>query len=75
MAIVSSFGSNLTISELDVHPEGQKIEKELKALGCKLSVPTVFIGQELVYGSNEIMSMHLKGMLIPLLIKERAIWL
>ncbi|GJR95216.1 monothiol glutaredoxin-S2-like protein [Tanacetum coccineum] len=73
--LICSFGANPTVYELDEHPEGQKIEKELKALGCKPSVPAVFIGQELVGGANEIMSMHLKGKLVPLLIKERAIWL
>nr|GEW27213.1 RNA-directed DNA polymerase, eukaryota [Tanacetum cinerariifolium] len=73
--LICSFGANPTVYELDEHPEGQKIEKELKALGCKPSVPAIFIGQELVGGANEIMSMHLKGKLVPLLIKERAIWL
>ncbi|KAJ0742699.1 putative thioredoxin-disulfide reductase [Helianthus annuus] len=73
--LICSFGANPTVYELDERPDGQQIEKELIALGCKPSVPAVFIGQELVGGSNEIMSLHLKGMLVPMLIKERAIWL
>ena len=73
--LICSFGANPTVYELDEHPDGQIIEMELKALGCKPCTPTVFIGQELIGGANEIMSLHLKGKLVPMLIKERAIWL
>ncbi|KAM0027919.1 putative thioredoxin-disulfide reductase [Helianthus debilis subsp. tardiflorus] len=73
--LICSFGANPTVYELDERPDGQQIEKELIALGCTPCVPAVFIGQELVGGSNEIMSLHLKGKLVPMLIKERAIWL
>nr|XP_043637186.1 monothiol glutaredoxin-S2-like [Erigeron canadensis] len=73
--LICSFGANPTVYELDEHPEGPQIEKELKALGRKPCVPAVFIGQELVGGANEIMSLHLQGKLVPMLIKERAIWL
>ncbi|WOH04907.1 hypothetical protein DCAR_0624319 [Daucus carota subsp. sativus] len=48
---------------------------ELKALGRKPSVPAVFIGQELIGGSNEIFSLHLKGKLVPWLLNANAIWL
>nr|KAJ0187176.1 hypothetical protein LSAT_V11C900456760 [Lactuca sativa] len=73
--LICSFGANPTVYELDEHPDGQLIERELKALGCKPCIPSVFIGQELIGGANEIMSMHLRGHLVPMLIKERAIWL
>nr|KAJ0188846.1 hypothetical protein LSAT_V11C900456770 [Lactuca sativa] len=73
--LICSFGANPTVYELDEHPDGQLIERELKALGCKPCTPAVFIGQELIGGANEIMSLHLKGKLVPMLIKERAIWL
>ncbi|CAH1429091.1 unnamed protein product [Lactuca virosa] len=73
--LICSFGANPTVYELDEHPDGQIIERELKALGCKPCTPAVFIGQELIGGANEIMSLHLKGKLVPMLIKERAIWL
>ena len=72
--LISSFGANLTVYELDEHPKGQQIEKELKGLGCKPSVPAVFIGQELIGGTNEIMTLHLKGQLVPLLFRANAIW-
>ncbi|XP_071738314.1 monothiol glutaredoxin-S2-like [Rutidosis leptorrhynchoides] len=73
--LICSFGANPTVYELGEYSDGQQIEKELKALGCKPCVPAVFIGQELVGGDNEIMSLHLKGKLVPMLIKARAIWL
>nr|XP_043636911.1 monothiol glutaredoxin-S2-like [Erigeron canadensis] len=73
--LISSFGANPTVYELDELPNGQQIEKELKKLGCKPSVPAVFIGGELIGGANEIMTIHLKGQLVPLLLKANAIWL
>ncbi|GKC22453.1 monothiol glutaredoxin-S2-like protein [Tanacetum coccineum] len=72
--LISSFGANPTVVELDEHPKGQQIEKELKGLGCKPSVPAVFIGQVLIGGANEIMTLHLKGQLVPLLLRSNAIW-
>nr|XP_043610886.1 monothiol glutaredoxin-S2-like [Erigeron canadensis] len=74
MKLISSFGANPTVYELDEHPDGKQIEKELRGLGCKPSVPAVFIGEELIGGANEIMSLHLKGELVPLLLKANAIW-
>ncbi|KAI3783142.1 hypothetical protein L2E82_13206 [Cichorium intybus] len=66
-SLINSFGSNPVVYELDEHPDGQQLEMELKALGCKPSVPAVFIGQNLLGGSNEIMSLHLQGKLAKLL--------
>jgi len=43
------------------------LERELNALGLKPCVPAVFIGQELIGGANEIMSLNLKGKLAKLL--------
>ncbi|KAJ0512756.1 putative thioredoxin-disulfide reductase [Helianthus annuus] len=72
--LISSFGANPTVYELDEHPKGHQIEKELKGLGFKPSVPAVFIGQKLIGGANEIMALHLKGQLVPLLLGANAIW-
>nr|GFA82915.1 monothiol glutaredoxin-S2-like [Tanacetum cinerariifolium] len=72
--LISSFGANPTVYELDEHPNGHQLDKELRGLGCKPSVPAVFIGQELIGGANEIMSLHLKGQLVPLLLRANAIW-
>nr|KAJ0186535.1 hypothetical protein LSAT_V11C900456800 [Lactuca sativa] len=63
----------VVIQDLDKHPKGQQLEKELKGLGCKPSVPAVFIGQQLIGGANEIMTLHLKGQLVPLLLRCNVI--
>nr|GEU69540.1 monothiol glutaredoxin-S2-like [Tanacetum cinerariifolium] len=65
--LINSFGVNPTVYELDEHPNGQQLGSELRALGCKPSVPVVFIGQNLIGGSNEVMSLHIKGKLAQLL--------
>ncbi|KAD3338201.1 hypothetical protein E3N88_33722 [Mikania micrantha] len=72
--LISNFGANPTVYELDEHPDGKQLEKELRGLGCKPSVPAVFIGEDLIGGANEIMSLHLKGQLVQLLLKANAIW-
>ncbi|KAJ0791958.1 putative glutaredoxin-like, plant II, Thioredoxin-like superfamily [Helianthus annuus] len=72
--LISSFEANPTVYELDEHPKGHQIEKELKGLGFKPSVPVVFTGQKLIGGANEIMALHLKGQLVPLLLGANAIW-
>ncbi|KAH0683211.1 hypothetical protein KY290_021799 [Solanum tuberosum] len=73
--LIRSFGANPTIYELDELPNGMEMERALVELGCKPSVPAVFIGKELVGGSNEIMSLNLRGnKLKQLLIRAKAIW-
>ncbi|KAL8234294.1 hypothetical protein R6Q59_020394 [Mikania micrantha] len=72
--LISNFGANPTVYELDEHPDEKQLEKELRGLGCNPSVPAVFIGEELIGGANEIMSLHLKGQLVQLLLKANAIW-
>lgn len=73
--LIYGFGANPTVYELDEHPDGQQLETELKELGCKPTVPVVFIGKELIGGSNEIMTLHLKGKLVKKLKKAKAIWI
>lgn len=60
------------IHEIDKDPEGKEMEKALTRLGCTAPVPAVFIGGKLVGSTNEIMSLHLSGSLIPLLRPYRA---
>lgn len=72
--IISNFGANPKVHEIDEHPDGHKMERELLKLGQKPSVPTVFIGKELIGGSDEVISLNVKGELKPLLIKAKAIW-
>lgn len=72
--IIRNFGANPKVYELDEHPDGPKMERELEELGRNPSVPTVFIGKELIGGSDEVISLNVKGELKPLLIQAKAIW-
>ncbi|KAM7276465.1 hypothetical protein ACFE04_018331 [Oxalis oulophora] len=73
-ALLSGFGANPTIYELDEIPNGKQIEKSLQKLGCQPSVPAVFIGEELIGGANQITTLHLENRLVPLLKRAGAIW-
>nr|XP_009759599.1 PREDICTED: monothiol glutaredoxin-S2-like [Nicotiana sylvestris]XP_016449581.1 PREDICTED: monothiol glutaredoxin-S2-like [Nicotiana tabacum] len=72
--LIRNFGANPTIYELDRLQNGRELERALIELGCQTSVPAVFIGNELVGGSNEIMSLNIRGKLKQLLIRANAIW-
>ncbi|KAL3627777.1 hypothetical protein CASFOL_029140 [Castilleja foliolosa] len=73
ITLIRSFGASPVVYELDDFPHGRQMEKTLMGLGCDL--PAVFIGKEFVGGSNEIMSLNIKGKLKPLLLKASAIWM
>ncbi|GAA0184979.1 hypothetical protein Leryth_005537 [Lithospermum erythrorhizon] len=55
------------VHEIDTDPEGKDIEKALIRMGCRVPVPAVFIGGKFIGSTNEVMSLHLSGSLIPLL--------
>ena len=56
------------IHETDHDPEGREIEKALVNLGCNSPpLPAVYIGGNFIGSTNEVMSLHLSGALIPLL--------
>ncbi|CAI9774314.1 unnamed protein product [Fraxinus pennsylvanica] len=55
------------VHEIDRDPEGKEIEKALSRMGFNGPVPAVFIAGTLVGSTNEVMSLHLSGSLIPLL--------
>ncbi|XP_042052881.1 monothiol glutaredoxin-S4-like [Salvia splendens] len=74
-SLFSDFGVNPTVYELDEIPRGREVEQGLSRLGCNPSVPAVFIGGEFVGGANEIMSLHLKRALKPMLKRAGALWL
>ncbi|PIN07512.1 Glutaredoxin [Handroanthus impetiginosus] len=73
-SLFSDFGVNPTVYELDEIPRGREIEQALSRLGCSPTVPAVFIGGEFVGGANEIMSLHLKRSLKPMLKSAGALW-
>ncbi|XP_039061832.1 monothiol glutaredoxin-S6-like [Hibiscus syriacus] len=74
--LISGFGANPMVYELDDFQDGQQVERALQQMGCWSSVPAVFIGQQLIGGPNQmIMTLQVKNQLIPLLIRAGAIWI
>ncbi|KAK9726228.1 hypothetical protein RND81_05G200000 [Saponaria officinalis] len=53
------------IYEIDQDPEGKEMEKAIMKLGC--NTPAVFIGGRHIGSTNEVMTLHLRGALIPML--------
>ncbi|KAB2056760.1 hypothetical protein CXB51_027710 [Gossypium anomalum] len=73
--LISGFGANPTVYELDEIQDGQQVERALQQMGCKPSVPAVFIGQQLIGGPNQIMTLQVKNQLVPMLMRAGAIWI
>ncbi|KAK8521842.1 hypothetical protein V6N13_021920 [Hibiscus sabdariffa] len=73
--LISGFGANPVVYELDEVQNGRQIERALQQMGCKSDVPVVFIGQQLIGGANQVMSLQVRNQLVPLLIRAGAIWL
>ncbi|XP_073026317.1 monothiol glutaredoxin-S5-like [Primulina eburnea] len=73
-ALLHDFGVNPTVHELDKIPVGREIEQALSNIGCNPTVPAVFIGGKFVGGANEVMSLHLKRSLRPMLQRAGALW-
>jgi glutaredoxin 3 len=67
---------NALVHELDRDPRGKDMERALLKMlgGGGPAVPAVFIGGELVGGTDSVMSLHLSGELKPMLIKAGALW-
>ncbi|KAI3760044.1 hypothetical protein L1987_50433 [Smallanthus sonchifolius] len=66
--LFQELGVEPLVHELDHDPDGWEIEKALVNQGCNSPpVPAVFIGGNLMGSTNEVMSLHLRGALIPLL--------
>ncbi|CAB4281511.1 unnamed protein product [Prunus armeniaca] len=63
--LFQEIGVSPVVHEIDQDPDGREMEKALLRLGCTAPVPAVFIGGTLVGSTNEVMSLHLKGQLIP----------
>lgn len=73
-SLICGFGANPTVYELDQLPNGREVERALVQLGLNPSVPAVFIGQQLVGGANQIMTLQVQNQLSPLLRRAGAIW-
>jgi glutaredoxin 3 len=56
------------VYEIDQDPEGREMEKALMKMCGNAPVPVVFIGGQLIGSTNEVMSLHLSGQLMPRLL-------
>ncbi|XP_021763016.1 monothiol glutaredoxin-S1-like [Chenopodium quinoa] len=74
MQLISSYGANAEVYELDNMSNGKEVDKALQRLGLRPSVPAVFIGQKLVGGAKEIISLQVQGRLVPMLKEAGALW-
>nr|CAJ38362.1 glutaredoxin [Plantago major] len=70
--LFQQLGTHPCIHDLDHDPEGKEVEKALMRMGCGGPVPAVFIDGNLVGSTNEVMSLHLSGTLLPMLGAHRA---
>ncbi|CAL4982872.1 unnamed protein product [Urochloa decumbens] len=78
ISLLSGLGVNAAVHELDRDPRGQEMEQELArrlAGGGVPAVPAVFVGGNLVGGTNRVMALHIAGELVPLLRSAGALWL
>ncbi|XP_010557174.1 PREDICTED: monothiol glutaredoxin-S9 [Tarenaya hassleriana] len=64
--LFQDIGVHPTVHEIDTDPDCREIEKALMRIGCSTPVPAVFIGGKLIGSTNEVMSLHLRGSLVPL---------
>ncbi|CAN8315418.1 unnamed protein product [Cochlearia groenlandica] len=64
--LFQDLGVHSMVHEIDKDPEYRDIEKALTRLGCSTPVPAIFVGGKLVGSTNEVMSMHLSGSLVPM---------
>ncbi|CAO2146405.1 unnamed protein product [Urochloa humidicola] len=77
-SLLGSLGVNAAVHELDRDPRGREMERELARRltgGGGGAVPAVFVGGNLVGGTNRVMALHLAGELVPMLRNAGALWL
>ncbi|XP_047325916.1 glutaredoxin-C13-like [Impatiens glandulifera] len=65
--LFNDLGVRPAVHEIDHDPEGREMERALVKLGCSGAVPAVFIDGKFVGSTQEILSLHLSGSLMPLL--------
>ncbi|KAK7392341.1 hypothetical protein VNO78_20775 [Psophocarpus tetragonolobus] len=74
-ALIRSFGANHSVLEIDKMENGQQIERALIQLGRRPTVPAVFIGQQLIGGADEVISLNVQNKLAQLLLRAGAIYI
>ncbi|KAL6842053.1 hypothetical protein ACP4OV_028032 [Aristida adscensionis] len=74
--LMTDLGVNALVHELDSDPRGKDMERALlKALGGRgPAVPALFVGGKLVGGTNRVMSLHLAGELVPMIMSAGGLW-
>ncbi|CAL4898891.1 unnamed protein product [Urochloa decumbens] len=76
LSLFSELNVYPAVHELDKDPRGREMERELaRRLGRAPPVPAVFVGGKLIGSTDMIMSLHLSGKLVPMLMAAGAIWL
>ncbi|KAF3791901.1 Glutaredoxin-C1 [Nymphaea thermarum] len=75
--LLCGMGVNPTVYELDEEEDGGSRTEDALALiaGRHPPVPAVFIGGRFVGGLERLMSIHIKGNLVPMLKNAGALWL
>lgn len=74
--LFSDLGVNPAVYELDGEPMGKEMESALiKIIGRKPPVPVVFIGGRLIGSTDNVITLHLGGNLVPMLRDAGALWL
>ncbi|XP_004496051.1 monothiol glutaredoxin-S6-like [Cicer arietinum] len=74
-ALISSFGAKITVIEVDKMVNCEQIERALIQLGCRPSVPAVFIGQQFIGGVDQVIRLNVQNKLAPLLLSAKAIFI
>ncbi|XP_021755778.1 monothiol glutaredoxin-S6-like [Chenopodium quinoa] len=72
--LISGFGANPTVYEIDQMPNGREIERVLQMMGRRPSVPSIFIGGNFVGGPNDVITLQVQGRLVQMLMDAGAIW-
>ncbi|KAK7396853.1 hypothetical protein VNO78_18015 [Psophocarpus tetragonolobus] len=74
-ALICSFGANPSVIEVDKMASGHQVERALIQLGCRPSVPAVFIGQQFIGGADEVIKLNVQNKLAQLLLRAKAIFI
>ncbi|KAK7259421.1 hypothetical protein RIF29_25028 [Crotalaria pallida] len=74
-ALICGFGANPEVIEIDKMQNGHQIERALIQLGCRPSVPAVFIGQQFIGGADKVIGLNIQNKLSQLLLDAKAIFI
>ncbi|KAL6654580.1 hypothetical protein ACP70R_008045 [Stipagrostis hirtigluma subsp. patula] len=72
-ALLGDLGVSAAVHEVDGDMERELAGRLIGGRGP--AVPAVFVGGELVGGTNRVMALHLAGELVPMLKRAGALWL